>query len=208
MRKHPGVAAVLLLTSVLAAAPQAAESPVGHLIAALLGSNAMTADLQELTDVIGGRATGSPSNERAIEWAMAVFRAAGVEARREPFEMPARWLERSATATVVRRGFVRSTCGGHAVFGGEPRRPACSAPLVDGGTGSDADLGRLGAHDRGAWVLVPNAGARRHWTTSSPNTPPPAPPSAPAARRACRPRADELTFAPSAVSPQRLARAR
>ena len=31
MRKHPGVAAVLLLTSVLAAAPQAAESPVGHL---------------------------------------------------------------------------------------------------------------------------------------------------------------------------------
>ena len=67
MRKHPGVAAVLLLTSVLAAAPQASESPVDRLIAALLGSNAMTADLQELTDVIGGRATGSPSNERAIE---------------------------------------------------------------------------------------------------------------------------------------------
>jgi carboxypeptidase Q len=153
MRKHPGVAAVLLLTSVLAAAPQASESPVDRLIAALLGSNAMTADLQELTDVIGGRATGSPSNERAIEWAMAVFRAAGVEARREPFEMPARWLERSATATVTGAASFAPRVAAMP-FSAATASTGLRAPLVDGGTGSDADLARLGATIRGAWVLV------------------------------------------------------
>lgn len=86
-------AALVVITVALAAMPGAAVGDVDRLVAALLGDTAMTADLQQLTDVIGGRATGSLSNEKAIDWALAAFKAARVDARREPFEMPKRWLE-------------------------------------------------------------------------------------------------------------------
>src|SRR4030095_10200650 len=71
-----------------------------RLVAALMGSTPLVEDLRSLTDEIGGRPTGSAANERSIEWGLARFRAMGADARGESFPMPARWLERSARATV------------------------------------------------------------------------------------------------------------
>ena len=71
-----------------------------RLVAALLGETPMTSDLETLTDRIGGRPTGSDANRRAFDWALERFKEAGVEARKEPFQMPGLWLERSARATV------------------------------------------------------------------------------------------------------------
>jgi carboxypeptidase Q len=153
MRKHPSLAALLLLTGIFAVAPQASESPVDRLIAALLGSTAMTSDLQQLTDVVGGRATGSPANERAIDWAMGVFTAAGVEAKREPFDMPVRWIERSAAATISGAASFAPRVAAMPFSAATPAA-GLRAPVLDGGTGSDADLARLGASITGAWVLV------------------------------------------------------
>jgi hypothetical protein len=54
----------------------------------------MTGDLRELCDRIGGRPTGSPACERAIEWAAAKFNAIGVDVvSAEPFTLPARWSD-------------------------------------------------------------------------------------------------------------------
>src|SRR5438445_12518702 len=71
-----------------------------RLVAALLGSTPLEDDLRALTDEVGGRPTGSPANARAVEWAEQRFRSAGMDARQEPFTMPALWLERSASARV------------------------------------------------------------------------------------------------------------
>lgn len=75
------LAALLLAAATGTAAAQAPDDPRARLVAALLGDTPMAADLQALTDGIGGRATGSEANLAAVEWALARFREAGVDAR-------------------------------------------------------------------------------------------------------------------------------
>jgi hypothetical protein len=66
-----------------------------------LGATPMLGDLRELCDHIGGRPTGSPASERAIDWAAAKFKAIGVDAvATEPFTVPNRWAAVSAEAGV------------------------------------------------------------------------------------------------------------
>ena len=69
------------------------QSDVDRLKLALLKDTPIEEDLQELTDVIGGRVTGSPANEKAIEWGLKKFQEAGVKFWKHSFEMPTLWLE-------------------------------------------------------------------------------------------------------------------
>ena len=71
---------------------------VGRLVAAMLGDTPLIYDLEELSDRIGGRATGSEANLRSVEWALKRFEDAEVPAVKDGFMMPALWLERSASA--------------------------------------------------------------------------------------------------------------
>ena len=133
---------------------QSSDTDVARLVAALLGNTPMITDLQQLTDGFGGRATGSEANRRAVEWAVARFQAAGVDARTEPFTMPGLWLERSATAT-VRGGALGFAARIAALPFSAGTPPAGStAPLVDGGRGDSLGFAGLGARAKGAWVLV------------------------------------------------------
>jgi hypothetical protein len=144
------------LLSLLAAAPapaRAQETDAAHLAAAKLGETPLVADLRSLTDEIGGRATGSEANLRAVEWALLRFREAGVEARKEAFTMPALWLEESATAEV--RGdasFSPRVVSMPFSFSTSPA--GVTAPLVDAGFGGEEDFKRLATRARGAFVLV------------------------------------------------------
>ena len=133
-----------------------------RLVSALMSGTPMASDLEELTDTIGGRTTGSPANLASVEWALRKFREAGIDVRKEAFRMPARWDERSASASITASSAPGST--GQAVTF-SPRIAAMpfsigtppaglTAPLVDGGTGQVADFVRLGTAARGAFVLV------------------------------------------------------
>ncbi|MDH5199201.1 MAG: M20/M25/M40 family metallo-hydrolase [Gemmatimonadota bacterium] len=135
-------------------AVEAQSTDAARLVTALLGDTPMLADAQALTDRIGGRATGSEANLASVEWALARFREAGVTASKEAFAMPARWLERSASAT-VHGGSIRFTPRVAAMpFSGGTPASGVTAPLVDGGRGTDEDFARLAAQARGAFVLV------------------------------------------------------
>ena len=137
------------------AAPGAhADDDTEKLVAALMGSTPLVEDLRSLTDEIGGRPTGSAANDRAIEWGLLRFRSIGVEARRESFSMPARWLERSARAT-VRGGVTFSPAVAAMPF--SAAATGTTAPLVDAGSGAEPDFARLGASARGAFLLVETA---------------------------------------------------
>jgi carboxypeptidase Q len=49
-------------------------------------------NLRDLTDGYGGRLTGSPAYQRAVEWAVARFRSYGIQnVRVEPFTLPNGW---------------------------------------------------------------------------------------------------------------------
>lgn len=148
-------AAALALATLAVAAPAAAQDDaVARLTAALLGGTPMIEDLRVLTDEIGGRPTGSESNRRAVEWATERFRDAGVEVRVEPFEMPARWLERSAAATVEGEGVRFAPRIAAMPYSLGTPDGGLVAPLVDGGRGGEEDFARLGESAQGAVVLV------------------------------------------------------
>lgn len=144
-------------SSVLAAPPRSAAAPdseTSRLVATFLGDTPLLSDLQSLTDEIGGRATGAPANLRSVEWALARFREAGVEARKEAFQMPSLWLERSARAT-VRAGNVSYAPRVAAMpYSTGTPKGGLTAPLLFIGRGTEKDFQALGAKARGAFLLV------------------------------------------------------
>jgi carboxypeptidase Q len=145
---------LLPLPSRSAAQATPPSADVGRLVAAVLGDTPMVQDLEQLTDRIGGRATGSPANLKAVDWAVERFRSAGVEVRREPFTMPGLWLERSASATV--RGAEISFTPRLVALPFSTATPAggTTAPLADAGDGGEEAFRALGGKAKGAFLLV------------------------------------------------------
>ena len=109
-----------------------------RLVARALGETPLFDDLQELCDGIGGRPTGSPAEARAIEWAAAKFRAAGLSTTLESYKIPDLWLPIAAHAEAIApqsfsirlaaAPFTASTKG------------TIEAPLVDAGDGTGRRL--------------------------------------------------------------------
>ncbi|MBN1207757.1 MAG: M20/M25/M40 family metallo-hydrolase [Myxococcaceae bacterium] len=147
----------LLGSQALAAPPASAPPPqseTSRLVATFLGETPLMSDLQSLVDEIGGRATGTQANLRAVDWALARFREAGVEARKEAFRMPVLWLERSAHAT-VRTGNVLFAARVAAMpYSTGTPKGGLTAPLLLVGKGTEKDFQALGAKARGVFLLV------------------------------------------------------
>jgi carboxypeptidase Q len=136
--------------SELSACAQAAPK----IIANALGPSPLAENLRRLTDEIGGRLTGSPAMAKAVQWAVAAFRDAGIDdVHTEKFTIPPTWSE-GATRIEVLSG---SAFPLHAVsVAWSPATPpgGIEAALVDAGAGAEEDFGRLGGAARGAILLV------------------------------------------------------
>src|SRR5256886_2703577 len=63
------------------------------LLPIVMGPSPMEENLRRLTDGIGGRVSGSPEMAKAVEWAVAAFRTAGIEIHTEKYTLPATWSE-------------------------------------------------------------------------------------------------------------------
>jgi hypothetical protein len=146
------LATALVAGSTLSLSAQ--SDAAARLVGALLGDTPLVSDLQMLTDEIGGRPTGSPANLRAFDWALERFREAGVDARKEPFQMPGLWLERSARAVVKGKGVTFGAKVAALPFSTGTPAAGLTAPLVDAGKGAEADFAALGAKTKGAVVLI------------------------------------------------------
>ncbi len=59
----------------------------------VLGPSPLEENLRRLTDEVGGRVTGSPEMAKAVEWAVAAFRAEGVDVHTEKYTLPVTWSE-------------------------------------------------------------------------------------------------------------------
>ena len=138
------------------AAEAATQAQAAELLAAReQGPTPLLDDLRELCDGIGGRPTGSTACDRAVDWAVARFRAAGVESTwTETYTIPGSWVGGADRAEclapaefpirVAAGPFTAPTPGGHAL----------EAPLVNAGDGSAESFARLGDKARGAIALV------------------------------------------------------
>jgi carboxypeptidase Q len=123
------------------------------LLPQVMGPSPMEENLRRLTDEIGGRVTGSPEMAKAVEWAVAAFRAEGVEVHAEKYTLPVTWSE----------GETRLELLGPLNFpvrlkaeGWSPATPPAGieANLVDVGYGTEDDFARAGSAIKGAILLV------------------------------------------------------
>lgn len=119
-----------------------------------LAPSALEMNLRVLTDEIGGRVTGSPAAEKAVDWAVDAFRQAGVdEVLTENFTLPAGWAEGRTRLTVLSP----APFPVHLVsIGWSPATPegGLTANVVDIGAGQEADFKRVGDSAKGAILLV------------------------------------------------------
>ncbi len=148
----PGLIDSFAGSAARAADAGSSERPAGKLAGRALGETPLMEDLRELCDRIGGRITGSPECERAIEWGVRKLGEAGLDrVWTEEFGVPTRWLP----------GPVEVTCTSPEAFA----LPAVAAPfspstapinarLVVVESGSQKEFEALGEKARGAIALV------------------------------------------------------
>ncbi len=157
---------LLTLTVALIVAGTAAQnmgSDADRVIDEALKASPLEDDLRQLTDNIGGRVPGTPAMQRAIDWAVAAFTAAGGEnVHTETFKMPASWSEGK---TELQISWERTDQKTGSRSGGTfaPRvvslswAPALArhrqVPIVDVGSGSEGDFSKAGS-TAGALLLV------------------------------------------------------
>ena len=150
---------MLMLATLFAATARAGDltADVRHLTGSILGKTPTMSDLRELTDRIGGRISGTPACDRAIDWAAAKFRAAAVGGvTLEPFTMAVAWAPRSIEGSVLApAGFPLRLAAAPGTAGTPSGRPV-EASLVDVADGSPEAFAALGALGKGAIALVHN----------------------------------------------------
>ncbi|MFZ0431851.1 MAG: M20/M25/M40 family metallo-hydrolase [Candidatus Acidiferrales bacterium] len=119
-----------------------------------LGISPLEENLRNLTDVVGGRVTGTDAADRAVGFAVEALRRAGVdEVHTEKFTIPSGWSEGHTHVDVLApQPFpVRLVS-----IGWSPPTPdgGITAAVVDVGMGDDAGFARAGAAAKDAIVLV------------------------------------------------------
>jgi carboxypeptidase Q len=133
--------------------PSSCAQAAAKITPIVMGESLLEENLRRLTDDVGGRVTGSPEMAQAVDWAVAAFRAAGVDVRTEEYALPHAWSEGATHLEVL--GPVSFPISLVSV-GLSPATPrdGIEAPLVFIGNGTEADFARAGSSLRGAILLV------------------------------------------------------
>jgi carboxypeptidase Q len=119
----------------------------------VMGPSPMEENLRRLTDEIGGRVTGSPEMAKAVDWALAAFRAAGIEVHTEKYKLATTWSEGGTRLELLgpEKFPIRLVAEGWS-----PATPTggIEANLVDVGFGTPDDFTKAGNSVKGAILLV------------------------------------------------------
>ena len=140
----------LILASAAIAAP---TDPRVALRQRAEGETPLIADTFELCDRVGGRITGTPAMDRAVQWATDKFKAAGVDSvDSESFTVPYLWIP--GTVEVAATSPEAFPLRAVAAPGTASTQGPIETKLVDVGSGVAADWARLGTATAGAIALV------------------------------------------------------
>src|SRR5712691_13500533 len=106
MRKTKSLGLCLVLSALCLAATHPAETDdAAHIIQVSLQPSPLESNLRHLTDEVGGRVPGTPAMQRAIDWGVQMFKAAGAESvHTEEFTIPNSWAEGTTEMAVSATG--------------------------------------------------------------------------------------------------------
>jgi carboxypeptidase Q len=124
------------------------------IIDSALGASPLRENLRYLTDVIGGRVTGSHAASLAATWSVEAFRQAGVEdVYTQTFSVPVGWSEGQTLIEILSpEPFpVRLVSKG---LSPPTSRGGITADVVDVGEGDGAGFAKAGESTKGAILLV------------------------------------------------------
>lgn len=144
---------LVLVASPALSAPDHDDDVAAAVLGRALAPSPLGEDLRRLTDEVGGRVSGSPAMRRAVDWALAAFRAAGIAAHAEAYTQPLTWAEGKTHLEILGdAGFPISLVS----QGWSAPTPAggIEAELVYVADGSAEDFQKAGGRLRGSIVLV------------------------------------------------------
>jgi len=129
-----------------------AQNATDRVIAEAQKTSALEANLQQLTDQIGGRVPGTPAMQKAVDWGVASFKAAGADSVHiESFFIQASWAEGATRMTVVAPELFRLRTV--SIAWAPPLAPHAHVRIVDVGEGTAQDFAQAG-DIAGAILLV------------------------------------------------------
>lgn len=135
-------------------ASPAANEMAQEILGRALGMTPIAADLQQLTDDIGGRPTGSAALDAAVDWGVERFRAAGLESvHREPYVAAILWLPGTEMGEVTQPQ-KRALRVAALPFSSGTGPDGLEADVLSVGHGDDADFALVREQLRGKWALV------------------------------------------------------
>jgi Zn-dependent M28 family amino/carboxypeptidase len=166
MRNVSSVCAFFVFAATcLAAAPPSQTEEANLIIQTALQPSPLETNLRRLTDEIGGRVPGTPAMQRAVEWGVQAFRAAGADSvHTEEFTIPNSWSEGATELTVSALGTavdpkltqipkVEFRVRAVSIAWAPALAPTHHIPVVDVGDGTEADFKKAGDIS-GKMVLV------------------------------------------------------
>ena len=161
---------LFLTLTALAAAP---DSDSDRLLSEALKPSSLESNLRRLTDEIGGRVPGTPAMQRAVQWGVDAFKAAGADAvRTEDFRMPVSWSEGATQVDVTSYGTASGPNLSSAPvvqfrvravsIAWAPAVPAAKhVPVMDLGDGSAEDFRRAG--DLSGKLILVHSSIMKTW---------------------------------------------
>jgi carboxypeptidase Q len=130
-----------------------AQNPTDKLLHEAQQSLTLEKNLRALTDEVGGRIPGTPAMDRAVQWGLAAFKAAGGEnVHTEPAQLAASWTEGNTQVEVVSPVEFRVRAVS-LTWTAPSASPANGVPVVDVGMGGDQDFEKA-TGIKGAIALV------------------------------------------------------
>jgi carboxypeptidase Q len=135
-----------------------AQDAADRVISEALKPSAMEADLHRLTDEIGGRVPGMPAMQKAVDWGVDAFKAAGADSvHTENFTLPISWAEGatevSVTAQSGDKAVAQFKVRAISIAWAPALTPHHHVRVIDVGDGSAEDFARAG-NVAGAVLLV------------------------------------------------------
>jgi len=129
-----------------------AQDPADRVISEALKPSTLESNLQRLTDQVGGRVPGTPAMQKAVDWGVEAFKAAGAPSvHTEDFTIGASWAE-GATRMAVTSPETFPTRAISLAWA-PALAPQTHVPVVDVGNGTAADFEKAGSI-AGAIVLI------------------------------------------------------
>ena len=140
----------------LGAIPPSETDDAARIIQAALESSPLESNLRHLTDEVGGRVPGTPAMQRAVDWGVQMFKAAGADSvHTEEFTIPYSWSEGATEMTVSATGTALDPKLTHipkvefrvrcvSIAWAPALAPVKHVPVVDVGSGSSADFAKAG----------------------------------------------------------------